>query len=233
MDRGGTLPELGVIPFGTANDVAKSLKLPIKDIAALAAIAAGERVVGLDVGKIEAAASGAKRSRHFVDSVTIGMDADVLVARGRHRDLKGHLAYVAAIAERAVEQASLDVRVEIDGQTIDARVFNAVINNVPIYAGEMEMPDSKGDDGLLDVYLFNRREYTSKLMSYAIKQVDVLKLGVSELLEDITDNQRSYHGRTIKMRLASPRQVQVDGEVFGETDELTCSIVGRLLVAAH
>lgn len=226
-----TLPELAVIPFGTANDVAKSLALPVDDPARLAEIAAGTRTGRVDIAHVRVARGGHDVERYWIDAVTIGMDADVLAARGRYRDLGGYLGYVAALAERAVEQQSLDVHLEIDGQPIDTRVFNVLINNVPVYAGELEMPGSRRDDGLLDVYLFNRREYASKVISFAIKQVDVLGLGVHELLEDLTDNQRAWHGRRVKLRLASPRRAQVDGEVFGETDEIECSIAGQLTVA--
>jgi diacylglycerol kinase family enzyme len=225
------VPEFAVIPFGTANDVAKSLHLPMHDLEKVAEIAAGDRLGLLDVGFVRATLDDRSASRFFVDAVTVGMDADVLAARNKHRELGGYLAYAAALAERAVEQQSLDIRLTIDGKSLDTRVFNAVINNVPVYAGELEMPGAKRDDGLLDVYLFNRGEYASKLMSFAIKQVDILKLGVHEALEQITDNQQTFHGRNIKVRLASPRKVQVDGEMFGEAEELECTLAGRLKVA--
>lgn len=225
------LPEFAVIPFGTANDVAKSLHLPMDDVEKVAEIAAGDHLGMLDVGFVRATLDTRTASRFFVDAVTIGMDADVLAARNKHRELGGYLAYAAALAERAVEQQSLDLRLTIDGKSLDTRVFNAVINNVPVYAGELEMPGAKRDDGLLDVYLFNRGEYASKLVSFAIKQVDVLKLGVHEALEQITENQQTFHGREIRIRLASPHKVQVDGEMFGEAEELECSVAGRLRVA--
>ncbi|MCK6549394.1 hypothetical protein L6R52_26360 [Myxococcota bacterium] len=223
--------ELAVIPFGTANDVAKSLRLPLADLDQLARIAVGDRTGMLDVGRVRAVLDAHAESRFFVDAVTVGMDADVLAARGRYRGLKGYLAYVAALAERSVEQQSLDARLWIDDEIVDARLFNVVINNVPVYAGELELPDSALDDGLLDVYLFNRREYVSKLMTFAVRQVDVLDLGVGDLLDDITDNQRSHHGRRVRLRLAVPRRVQVDGELFGEANELECDLVAKLRVA--
>jgi diacylglycerol kinase (ATP) len=222
---------LAVIPFGTANDVAKSLGLPIDDYERLAEIAMGDAFGWFDLARVSCARSEGRRDeRVFIDSVTIGMDADVLSTRRKFRDLKGYLSYLPAIAERAVEQQSIDVHVDVDGRSLDDRVFNVVINNAPIYAGEIELPGSKRDDGLLDVYLFNRREYASKLISFAIKQVDFLELGVSDLLEDLTENQRVHRGRAIRVRMASPRTIQVDGEVFGTTDEVECAVIGRLEV---
>lgn len=224
-------PELAVIPFGTANDVAKSLRLPLGELERMAEIAVGENVGKLDVGRVRATRDDHVEERYFVDAVTVGMDADVLAARKNYRELGGYLAYAAALAERAVEQSSLDVRLTIDDKTLDTRVFNAIINNVPVYAGELEMPGSRRDDGKLDVYLFNRGEYASKLMSFAIKQVDILQLGVHELVEELTENQRTFHGREVKMRLASPRKIQVDGEVFGAAELIEADIAAQLTVA--
>src|SRR5262249_42012954 len=148
-------PELAVIPFGTANDVGKSLRLPLDDAEAMAHIAAGEKLAALDIGRVRATLDASITQRYFLDAVSIGMDADVLAARGRYRELGGYLGYAAALAERALEQQSLDVRATIDTHAVDTRVFNAVINNVPVYAGELEMPGAKCDDGMLDLYLFD------------------------------------------------------------------------------
>jgi diacylglycerol kinase (ATP) len=227
------LPELAVIPFGTANDVGKSLGLPLDDLQALAAVACGTHLVGLDVGRLTTrGADGAERGCFWVDSVTVGMDADVLKARAGYRQLGGYLAYAAALAERSVKQESLDVRLTLPGEVVEANVFDVIINNVPIYAGEMRLPGAACDDGLLDVYLLNRREYASKIIELLLQQVDVLDLGVVDLLDDITENQREYHGRSAELRLPAPRLVQVDGELFGEAIEVRCEIVARLQVAA-
>jgi diacylglycerol kinase family enzyme len=232
MSSGATrLPELAMIPFGTANNVSKSLALPLSDLPRLARIAVGDRLGKLDVARLRATHADATIDRFWINCATIGMDADVLAARENYRDLGGYLAYAAAMAERAVEQHSFDARITIDGDPIDVRVFNAVLTNVPIYAGELEMPGAKRDDGVIDLYLFNRQEYASKLMSMLIKTADVLKLGVSEALEEITQNQRARHGKSIKIRLASPRRVQVDGELLGEADEVECEAIAQLAVA--
>ncbi|MBI4821240.1 MAG: hypothetical protein HY791_33580 [Deltaproteobacteria bacterium] len=226
------LPEVAVVPFGTANDVAKSLRLPT-ELDALAAIATGPKTRSIDIGLVRAKGDEGLRSAFFVDSVGIGMDADVLATRERHRGLGGYLAYAAAMAERALVASKFDARIIVDGEKYDDRVFNVIVNNSPVYAGEITMPRSHFDDGLLDVYVFDRAEYTSKLLTFAVKQADLLKLGVDELLDDITENQRESHGRDITIRLASPKRVQVDGELFGLADELFCTIGATVSVAVR
>jgi diacylglycerol kinase family enzyme len=225
-----TLPEFAVIPFGTANNVAKSLGLPPRDLRKLTAVAVGSRLGRLDVARIKAVIDGKPEERVWVNCVGLGMDADVLVTRGNYRDLGGYLGYAAALAERSMIQRSMDLELSVDGKTFATRVYNLIVNNVPIYVGAMQMPGSHRDDGLLDVYLFDRLEYGSKVLSFAIKHADILKLGVSEALDQITENQRTFQGKVVRVRLAEPRRLQVDGEALGETSEILCDMAGHLRV---
>ncbi len=224
-------PELAVIPFGTANNVSKSLRLPGRDLDALAAIAVSDRLERLDLASVSATIAGRREERIWVNCLGVGMDADVVAARSHYRDLGGYLGYAAALAERSMEQRSLDARVTVDGVSFDDHAFNVVVANTKIYAGTLSLPGSKHDDGLLDVYLFDRLEYGSKVLSFAIKRADFLELGVSELLEEITRNQRKLHGRRVRIDLDSERRLQVDGEALGATRSFECHVMGRLEVA--
>ncbi|MBI5495736.1 MAG: hypothetical protein HY904_11995 [Deltaproteobacteria bacterium] len=224
-------PELAVIPFGTANNVSKSLKLPLDDLRAMAQIAGGERLTGLDVCWAALDSPSGKSEHVWVNCVGVGMDADVVAARGRYRGLGSYTSYAAAMAERALEQRSLDVALTLDGAATQHRVFNAVVTNVPLYAGALAMPNARMDDGILDVYLFGRNEYGSKVLSYFIKQADILDLGVSGLLDEVTQNQREFHGREVRIRLAYPRAVQVDGDAVGEASDMVLRVVLQLRTA--
>jgi diacylglycerol kinase family enzyme len=225
------LPEFALIPFGTANNVAKTLRLPARDLEVLARIAVESRLERLDLASLGATVDGAPLRRIWVNCLGVGMDADVVAARSRYRDLGGYLGYAAALAERSLEQRSLDVRVTVDGVALEDHAFNVVVSNTPVYAGTLELPGSRADDGLLDVYLFDRLEYGSKVLSFAIKRADFLKLGVSELLEELTENQRRLHGRHVKVEIDSPRRLQVDGEALGTTRGFECRVEAKLRVA--
>jgi diacylglycerol kinase (ATP) len=227
-----TLPELAVIPFGTANNVSKSLALPADDLRMLANIAVRDRLVDLDFAEVSATIDGRTVEQIWVNCLGVGMDADVVFARSRYRDLGGYLGYAAALAERSMEQRSMDLRVLVDGVAVLDHAFNLVVTNTSIYAGTLALPGARHDDGVLDVYLFDRLEYGSKVLSFAIKQADFLKLGVSELLEGVTQNQRTFHARHVVVELDSDRRLQVDGEALGATSRFECRIIGRLKVAS-
>ncbi len=224
-------PEFAVIPFGTANNVSKSLELPAEDLHALARIAVSSRLVGLDFATVDATIAGKRERKIWVNCLGVGMDADVVSARRNYRDLGGYLGYAAALAERSVEQRSMDVTAHVDGVAVSDHAFNLIITNTPVYAGTLSLPGARHDDGLLDLYFFDRLEYGSKVLSFAIKQADFLKLGVSELLEGVTENQRAFHARHIAVELSDERRLQIDGEALGATRKFECKIIGRLQVA--
>ncbi|MBI2566185.1 MAG: hypothetical protein HYV63_04025 [Candidatus Schekmanbacteria bacterium] len=227
---GGTrLPELAVIPFGTANDVARSLGLPLHDVERMAGIAVGHHLQQLDVARIRLRAPGLSADRIWLNCAGVGMDASIVASRQRYRELEGYLSYAAALVERSVEQRSVDVRIRVDDELLAAHVFNIVVTNVPVYAGALVLPGDRGD-GLLDLHLFDRVEYGSKLLSYAIKKMDILKLGVGEIADAVTGRPRTLHGRKIQLRFAFARAVQVDGDPMPAAAEVDCDIVGRLQV---
>ena len=60
------LHEVAVIPFGTANDVAKSLGLPLDDFAALAEIAMSDHLAGFDLARVRVNRDGGAVDRLFV-----------------------------------------------------------------------------------------------------------------------------------------------------------------------
>src|SRR5205823_11429767 len=122
-------------------------------------------------------------------------------------------------------------RIELDGRAFDTHIFNVIVNNVPVYAGELEMPAARRDDGLLDVYLFDRNEYGSKFLSFLTKKADFLKWGIHDLIEEITQNQRTFHARSVLIELASSCQIQVDGEALGAVDRVECALAGKVRVA--
>ncbi|MBI3724917.1 hypothetical protein HY251_13320 [bacterium] len=229
--RLASLPDLAVIAFGTANNVARSLRLPLDDLPRMARIAAGSVLEGFDLARVRTSGARGTDERIWVNCVGTGIDAAVVSARKNYRELGGYLGYAAALAERSVAHRSIDVRLTVDSQSFSTRLYNVVVSNVPIYAGTLELPGSRRDDGLLDVYLMDRLEYGSKLLSFAIKKADFLNWGVSEFLEEITENQRTLHGRTVKLELETPCLVQVDGEALEESTTIECDIVGRVRVA--
>ena len=154
-------PALAIVPLGTANNVARSLGLrsfrqdpdAAVDLTVAAILDGQQRHI--DLGQVG--------TRHFVGSFAIGMDADILVTRNRAqrrlrlgRRIGGYPLYLWSCAVNLLRHRSTAARLRIDGSDRSAIVYNLLVTNTPIYAGEFRFDaDNSVDDGQLDLHLFS------------------------------------------------------------------------------
>ena len=154
-----TRPALGLVPLGTANNVARSLGFTrLTDAAVarpLAAALLAHSTRPLDLGR----ANG----QWFVGSCAAGMDAAILAARNRWRarwrlgrTLGGYPLYLAACAVGLARHRAVAADVRVDGGPAEAqRVHNLLVLNTALYAGEFRFDGvDHSDDGRLDVHVF-------------------------------------------------------------------------------
>ena len=129
-----------VVPFGTRNHFARDLGLDRDDpIAALASFEGEEQRI--DVGRVE--------ERVFLNNVSLGLYAQLVHRRERHRRRREALARLRAFAILATHRDGLDVTV--DGTPLQAPVVLIANNHYelsPLSVGERE----RLDDGLLHLY---------------------------------------------------------------------------------
>jgi YegS/Rv2252/BmrU family lipid kinase len=139
---------LAMIPAGTGNDVAKNLGIPSNPVAAAALAQTGaER--SLDVGEVQTS----DRLAYFLNVAGFGFDAEVAWRVNRiPKLLGGTLPYLAGVLQTLWRYTSPPMRLEIDGQPIDRRVFLVAVANCHSYGGGMQIaPRARPDDGLFDV----------------------------------------------------------------------------------
>ncbi len=154
---------LAVLPMGTGNVLAAQLGLVAVPtalnrpnvVAAAHALCAG-RLRSIDTGLAQ---SRHGAPRHFVLWAGIGFDAGIahqLEQAGQplKRQL-GPFAYGAVGLRAVLEARGTWSRVQLDGQRRQIRLLMAVVSNIALYAGAVELcPNARLDDGLLDVELF-------------------------------------------------------------------------------
>src|SRR5947209_15321682 len=157
----GTDVVLGILPFGTYMNVANGLGLPLEPIPAARVIARGD-VVAVDVGAVA--------GKHFLETAGIGIDAELFgAARLAER---GRWGRALRRLWRGMTQSSYVLDLVVDGTPHRHRAYQALVANSPYYLWAFHVsPDSRMDDGYLDVAVYarmRRRELAATVLGFLV-----------------------------------------------------------------
>jgi YegS/Rv2252/BmrU family lipid kinase len=192
---------LGIIPLGTANDLARTLDLPLDPGAAAQVIAAGQ-VRRIDLGEVN--------GRPFFNVASIGFGVDL--TRALSRDSKrrwGALGYAVA-GLRALERLRpFTVEIVQDGTIHSSRTVHVAVGNGRHYGGGMTVSEhARIDDGRLDIYSLEVESFWRLLLL-----LPALRSGRHQAWAEI----RTLSGDEIEVRTRRPRSVNTDGEITTRT----------------
>lgn len=193
--------ELGVIPAGTGNDLARHYGIPLNMAEAVAALARS-RVVEMDMGQAN--------DRPFVNISGCGFDAVVASRTNRgFRFLKGHAAYTAATFLELMRFRPAAFLLRVDGVEHRGRAMLCTVANTSSYGGGMLIaPEADASDGLLDACVLWQ----------------VTKLEFARAFPLVFKGEHVHHprvtmlrGRVIEVESNPPMPILIDGEVAGRT----------------
>jgi diacylglycerol kinase (ATP) len=141
------------IPLGTANMLARCLRVP-REVERLAALLAGGRVRRLDLGL---AHFGGAAPVRFLSVAGVGFDAMVTETIGRRRKGRlGYRGYVAPILRTVARYRAPRLAVSLDGEP-PISCGLALLGKVPRYGGVLRVtPRAAPDDGLLHTCVIRR-----------------------------------------------------------------------------
>ncbi len=140
---------LAVLPVGTANVVARELRIPRVPEALADLITRGSSV------KIDAGLQGARR---FLLGAGAGLDAAVVAAMQRRRGRRNaYWRWVAPTIATVLRYTYPRMRVEVDGEVLCEDAQYVIVGNCTYSAGFFpSTPLAKPNDGLLDVCAVER-----------------------------------------------------------------------------
>ena len=112
---------LGILPLGTANDLARTLNLPLDPIAAAEVIAAGHRR-RIDLGVVN--------GTHFFNVATVGLGVGVTRRLSRERKSRwGVLAYLFTAARVVLRARPFAADIRTETETIRVRTVQVTVGN--------------------------------------------------------------------------------------------------------
>jgi diacylglycerol kinase family enzyme len=209
----GSHVPLGVIPAGTANQVAAVLGIPLALEAAAAAIGTAQPRT-IDLIEVDVRIEGeAPTSATAVIGCGAGFDAR-LMATTPH-DLKrriGRLAYVAQAIKLAIHIDAVPYRFTIDGEEMATDASVALVGNMgQLIPGMLDLRlPIVPDDGLLDLIVVGARG-----------PVDGLRGLADQLLRTSLGGEPGgvslrLRGREIELVAERPEPLEIDGDYVGD-----------------
>ena len=201
--------ELGLIPFGTGRDFARSLRIPRRLDDALEVVRGG-RVRTVDIGRATYASDNGEAVAHFANFAGAGISGAIADRANRTtKAFGGRLSFIWATLAVFTRWQPTEMTVEIDGERREVLLLEALAMNGDYTAGGMWVaPEASLEDGTFDVVLigdFSKAEFTTTFPKiYRGTHVSHAKVEI-------------VRARELRVDAPSPLPIVLDGEQPGTT----------------
>lgn len=233
---GSPAADLGIVPLGTGNLLARNLGVPLSTPRAALERAFTRAAVPLDLGTIETTlVDGSTASAGFVVMVGFGIDAQMIVETDDELKAKtGWLAYVESLGRAASSTEVVEFSLTLDdGEPVLEQAHTLLIANCgSIQGGITLLPDAAPDDGELDLLVLRADGVAAWLDTMRNMMWDN---GLKRLITRAASAESSdttTHLRATRVRVSLPRPlvIEVDGDEIGEVSDFTVSVAPALRV---
>jgi diacylglycerol kinase family enzyme len=222
----GTETPMGLLPGGTGNLLARNLNLPTDSLDDALKVALTGQNKRVDVGRLTVHTPGEPKKRQdYVFLVMAGMGFDAAIMADAPEALKnrvGPFAYTLS-GVKNLRGPQFRIRIKFDqGPELSRRARSVVIGNCgKLTGGLVLLPEALVDDGQLDAVILS----------------PVGVVGWVAVAGRVISRRRKGHERVDHHRLKSmnvrcdrPVEVQIDGDLIGQTRELSAVVDPHALV---
>ena len=192
---------LGILPMGTANDLARTLGISTSLSAACQVIASG-KVRRIDLGWVN--------GKHFFNVASLGLS--VQITEGLTKEVKqrwGVFAYAFTALQALWSARPFRAEIRVNHQSFYVKTIQIAIGNGRYYGGGMTIAeDAKIDDRRLDLYSLETKHWWE-----IIALLPAMRQGNYATLPNV----RTCEAQEIEVYTSKRRPINTDGEITTHT----------------
>jgi diacylglycerol kinase (ATP) len=195
------MPPLGILPTGSANDIAFALGLPT-DLGEAARVLARGKIKGVDLGRLN--------DRYFVNNSAAGLEPYVTLKHEKIHWIKGMARYLVAAVQGIMDKPEWSGTVTWDGGEYTGKFSLISIGNGRRTGGFFMTPHADPFDGKLTL-AFGYRATRLGLCQALPRAFNEDKGSYVEM-----DGMQEVHATRISIHLDKPSPAHTDGEMLPE-----------------
>lgn len=225
--------ELGIIPLGTGNLLARNLGVPLNNLPGAMTRALEGEVRKIDIGWAEVTSAGKTQRSAFAVMAGFGIDAHMIIETNDElKDKAGWLAYVESLGRAFSASEVIKMRLtEGDAAPANEQAHTLIIGNCGTLQGGMTLlPDADPSDGELDLLVLNADSFVgwadtmrNLVWDNGLKRLLSRSLGEDESAKS-SDSTMHHRFTKLLIELDEAREFQVDGDALGETKRIQIEV---------
>lgn len=188
---------LGILPLGTANDLARTLGIP-KSLPAACQVIARGNVQHIDLGWVN--------GKHFFNVASLGLSVQITQRLTKEAKRRwGVFAYAITAIEAMWRSRPFYAEIRLNGQIIQGKTIQIAVGNGRYYGGGMAIVhDARINDQRLDVYSLEIQHWWQMLAL-----LPALRSGRHRASSGVL----AFHAQEIEIDTHKPHPINTDGEI--------------------